>query len=91
MKLDYKKIADVVDALTGFEQDQNVVWIEREQTDALKAYMSLIYELVDRYSRFITKKSEYFGRRENLYDYDGEASRALAKLGKQIVDDLGCI
>ena len=36
MKLDYKKIADVVDALTGFEQDQNVVWVEREQTDALK-------------------------------------------------------
>ena len=47
--------------------------------------------IVDRYSRFITKKSEYFGRRENLYDYDGEASRALAKLGKQIVDDCGCI
>lgn len=88
MDFDHKKIADVVDALTGFKPDYPVGWEDATQEIALKKYLKLLFELVDRYGSYIGQKTDRAGRK-NLYDYDGEASRSLAKLGKQIVDDFG--
>lgn len=87
MDFGYKRIADVVDALTGFSPDVPVGWEYDKQDAALDKYQDLLFEMVDRFGSYIKQKTDHAGR-PNLYNYLGERSKALYKLGKQIIDDL---